>query len=222
MRLTKRLATTFILGFTAYATAQTTPAQSAETAKPTPAQSMPAAITPAQMMTATVLQQHPAPPPPPAPGATKTASASTAWSPSGTTPLTLRSSPSSSPPSIHASPPTAPSSATNPTPIPSTTSRWAAPSLPLSRHAGRQVRPRRKVPPRPARPSARTPSGGYWHKQIYPNQMWLDGAYMAEPFRASTPPPSNPRRLRRHRPPAPPHGSTHARSGLRPAEAWLG
>jgi unsaturated rhamnogalacturonyl hydrolase len=30
----------------------------------------------------------------------------------------------------------------------------------------------------------RTPSGGYWHKQIYPNQMWLDGAYMAEPFRA--------------------------------------
>lgn len=30
----------------------------------------------------------------------------------------------------------------------------------------------------------RTLSGGYWHKQIYPNQMWLDGAYMAEPFRA--------------------------------------
>ncbi len=30
----------------------------------------------------------------------------------------------------------------------------------------------------------RTASGGYWHKQIYPNQMWLDGAYMAEPFRA--------------------------------------
>jgi unsaturated rhamnogalacturonyl hydrolase len=28
-------------------------------------------------------------------------------------------------------------------------------------------------------------SGGYWHKGIYPNQMWLDGAYMAEPFRAS-------------------------------------
>ncbi len=25
-------------------------------------------------------------------------------------------------------------------------------------------------------------NGGYWHKQIYPNQMWLDGAYMAEPF----------------------------------------
>jgi len=31
----------------------------------------------------------------------------------------------------------------------------------------------------------RTGSGGYWHKQIYPNQMWLDGAYMAEPFRAA-------------------------------------
>jgi unsaturated rhamnogalacturonyl hydrolase len=31
----------------------------------------------------------------------------------------------------------------------------------------------------------RTASGGYWHKQIYPNQMWLDGAYMAEPFRAA-------------------------------------
>jgi len=30
----------------------------------------------------------------------------------------------------------------------------------------------------------RTASGGYWHKNIYPNQMWLDGAYMAEPFRA--------------------------------------
>jgi unsaturated rhamnogalacturonyl hydrolase len=28
-------------------------------------------------------------------------------------------------------------------------------------------------------------SGGYWHKQIYPNQMWLDGAYMAEPFMAA-------------------------------------
>jgi unsaturated rhamnogalacturonyl hydrolase len=31
----------------------------------------------------------------------------------------------------------------------------------------------------------RTASGGYWHKKIYPNQMWLDGAYMAEPFRAA-------------------------------------
>ena len=30
----------------------------------------------------------------------------------------------------------------------------------------------------------RATNGGYWHKTIYPNQMWLDGAYMAEPFRA--------------------------------------
>ncbi|WP_194139348.1 glycoside hydrolase family 88/105 protein [Flavobacterium hungaricum] len=28
----------------------------------------------------------------------------------------------------------------------------------------------------------RTASGGFWHKQIYPNQMWLDGLYMGEPF----------------------------------------
>ncbi|HUV68365.1 MAG TPA: glycoside hydrolase family 88 protein [Terracidiphilus sp.] len=30
----------------------------------------------------------------------------------------------------------------------------------------------------------RNASGGYWHKERYPNQMWLDGLYMAEPFRA--------------------------------------
>lgn len=30
----------------------------------------------------------------------------------------------------------------------------------------------------------RTRSGGFWHKQIYPDQMWLDGLYMAEPFYA--------------------------------------
>lgn len=29
-----------------------------------------------------------------------------------------------------------------------------------------------------------TTEGGYWHKKIYPNQMWLDGVYMAEPFHA--------------------------------------
>jgi unsaturated rhamnogalacturonyl hydrolase len=29
-----------------------------------------------------------------------------------------------------------------------------------------------------------TKSGGYWHKQKYPNQMWLDGIYMASPFLA--------------------------------------
>ncbi len=30
----------------------------------------------------------------------------------------------------------------------------------------------------------RTNSGGLWHKQIYPFQMWLDGIYMASPFYA--------------------------------------
>ena len=29
----------------------------------------------------------------------------------------------------------------------------------------------------------RTPSGGFWHKKGYPNQMWLDGLYMQAPFR---------------------------------------
>ncbi len=28
----------------------------------------------------------------------------------------------------------------------------------------------------------RTKEGGFWHKKIYPHQMWLDGIYMAEPF----------------------------------------
>jgi unsaturated rhamnogalacturonyl hydrolase len=30
----------------------------------------------------------------------------------------------------------------------------------------------------------RTTEGNYWHKQIYPNQVWLDGLYMAQVFRA--------------------------------------
>ena len=30
----------------------------------------------------------------------------------------------------------------------------------------------------------RTRDGGFWHKLIYPHQMWLDGIYMAEPFYA--------------------------------------
>ena len=28
----------------------------------------------------------------------------------------------------------------------------------------------------------RTSEGGFWHKKIYPQQMWLDGLYMAAPF----------------------------------------
>ena len=31
----------------------------------------------------------------------------------------------------------------------------------------------------------RTPEGGFWHKGIYPQQMWLDGLYMAAPFYAA-------------------------------------
>ncbi len=31
----------------------------------------------------------------------------------------------------------------------------------------------------------RTFDGGFWHKQRYTNQMWLDGVYMAEPFYAA-------------------------------------
>ncbi len=30
----------------------------------------------------------------------------------------------------------------------------------------------------------RTTEGGFWHKKVYPQQMWLDGLYMAEPFYA--------------------------------------
>ena len=30
----------------------------------------------------------------------------------------------------------------------------------------------------------RTHEGGFWHKKIYPDQMWLDGLFMAEPFYA--------------------------------------
>ena len=30
----------------------------------------------------------------------------------------------------------------------------------------------------------RTPEGGFWHKAVYPQQMWLDGLYMAQPFYA--------------------------------------
>lgn len=30
----------------------------------------------------------------------------------------------------------------------------------------------------------RTEEGGFWHKDCYPHQMWLDGLYMAQPFYA--------------------------------------
>ena len=34
------------------------------------------------------------------------------------------------------------------------------------------------------RTQPRTPSGGFWHKRVYPDQMWLDGIYMGCPFYA--------------------------------------
>lgn len=34
------------------------------------------------------------------------------------------------------------------------------------------------------RSQPRTQEGGFWHKAVYPNQMWLDGLYMAQPFYA--------------------------------------
>jgi unsaturated rhamnogalacturonyl hydrolase len=34
------------------------------------------------------------------------------------------------------------------------------------------------------RDQPRTKEGGFWHKKIYPYQMWLDGLFMAEPFYA--------------------------------------
>jgi unsaturated rhamnogalacturonyl hydrolase len=34
------------------------------------------------------------------------------------------------------------------------------------------------------RKQPRTNEGGFWHKKVYPYQMWLDGLYMGEPFYA--------------------------------------
>ena len=34
------------------------------------------------------------------------------------------------------------------------------------------------------RQQPRTKSGGFWHKGIYPDQMWLDGLYHVQPFQA--------------------------------------
>lgn len=34
------------------------------------------------------------------------------------------------------------------------------------------------------RTQPRTAEGGFWHKRIYPQQMWLDGLFMAQPFLA--------------------------------------
>jgi unsaturated rhamnogalacturonyl hydrolase len=45
------------------------------------------------------------------------------------------------------------------------------------RHALRHLREQLQAQPR-------TRDGGFWHKRIYPHQMWLDGVYMASPFLA--------------------------------------
>src|SRR5215472_1599789 len=45
------------------------------------------------------------------------------------------------------------------------------------RHAARLLRTQLHKQPR-------TSEGGFWHKQRYPEQMWLDGIYMASPFYA--------------------------------------
>jgi len=37
---------------------------------------------------------------------------------------------------------------------------------------------------RQLRSQPRTRHGGFWHKKIYPHQIWLDGLYMAQPFYA--------------------------------------
>jgi unsaturated rhamnogalacturonyl hydrolase len=47
-----------------------------------------------------------------------------------------------------------------------------------------RLRAAAEVLARQLREQPRTPSGGLWHKLIYPNQMWLDGLYMAQPFAA--------------------------------------
>ena len=45
------------------------------------------------------------------------------------------------------------------------------------RHALQALRAQLQAQPR-------TSEGGFWHKNIYPNQIWLDGVYMAAPFLA--------------------------------------
>ena len=185
MRLTKRLATTFILGFTACAPAQTTPAQSAVTVIPTPAQSIPAAITPAQKMAATVLLQHPVITP-----------ATCTWGyedgvrldglvaewHNTAAPAIFNFIKAAVDPCIAAD-----GSIVGYKPETHTLDNiemgravlflYRVTSQPKYALAAKFLHDQLDQQPR-------TASGGYWHKQIYPNQMWLDGAYMAEPFRA--------------------------------------
>lgn len=53
-------------------------------------------------------------------------------------------------------------------------------------HARREEKYRRAIETlrEQLRRQPRTHAGGFWHKLIYPHQMWLDGIYMASPFYA--------------------------------------
>jgi unsaturated rhamnogalacturonyl hydrolase len=185
MRLTKRLATTFILGFTACATVQTTPAQSAAAANPTPALSMPAVITPAQQMAATVLLQRPA-----------TTPASCTWGYEDGVRLDGMAAiwHNTADPALfnYIKAAVDPCIAADGSIVGYKPETHTLDNIEMGRavlflyrvtqdakyaRAAKFLHDQLALQPR-------TPSGGFWHKQIYPNQMWLDGAYMAEPFRA--------------------------------------
>jgi unsaturated rhamnogalacturonyl hydrolase len=190
MRRTRLFAATLILCLTAVASAQTTPAQNAATPKPTPAQSIPAApqtlqATPAQKMAATVLQQTKAATP-----------AACTWGyedgfrldgmvaewHNTADPALFNYIKAAVDPCIAAD-----GSIVGYKPETHTLDNiemgravlflYRVTSQPKYALAAKFLHDQLDLQPR-------TPSGGYWHKQIYPNQMWLDGAYMAEPFRA--------------------------------------
>ena len=57
--------------------------------------------------------------------------------------------------------------------------------FPLYRRTGREkYRLAAERLARQLKDQPRTFEGNYWHKRIYPDQVWLDGIYMAQPFRA--------------------------------------
>jgi len=68
----------------------------------------------------------------------------------------------------------------------STTSTAARRLIRLLKQGGR-TRLRRAIDAQHAQLEThpRTKSGNYWHKKIYPRQVWLDGLYMAQPFRCA-------------------------------------
>ena len=121
----------------------------------------------------------------PQPGTTSSARCSKAWTPSGSTPPIRATSTTSRAQSTRSSPLTVPSPRSSPKSISSTTSSSAASFS--SSTASRRTSAISPPPPFSTNQLAQQPrnaEGGFWHKQRYPNQMWLDGLYMAEPFRA--------------------------------------